>query len=227
MSTFDNFCSDLTIVVQGPWHINLCQSLLQLKRLFPGSQIIWSSFLNDKTYEVPDFVKRVHTTDPGALDRSDYGGRTNCSMRRQVANFAAGLKIANRKYLLKIRSDLYIFDRSIVLLFLECKSKNADFFVVNSESTHKPSVLFPSYCHFGDWVFIGNRRSFDPILSIDVNELRDVEIGEMNYFERFRRSVSRIGNQTTSCEMEIWKPVLKHCMPNLVILKNPLKFQTK
>ena len=216
-SSFSNLCANLSIVVQGPYHSNLPQILLQLQRLFPESQIIWSSFHCDKVSKIPDFVERIHSTDPGALDRSVFGGRINCSIRRQVANFAAGLEIANREYLLKIRSDLYIFDRSIVQMFLSNFANDKCIFVVNSESTHKPSLLYPSFCHFGDWLFIGKREHFTPLLSVDLKKLKDTELNSISRFEKFQRVITGIGYQTTSCEMEIWRPVLSHCLPSLVL----------
>ena len=218
-TAFTNFCANLSIVVQGPSNVALPHSLRQLNRLFPGSQIIWSAFHCDANAEIPDFVERVHSADPGALDRSHVGGKNNCSIRRQVANFAAGLEVADRKFLLKMRSDLYIFDRSIAESFLSHLAKDSFCFLVNSESTHKPSLFYPSFCHFGDWVFIGERKFFTPLLNVNVNTLKDDELDSVGHFEKLQRAISGVGRQTTSCEMEIWKVVLNNCLPDLVFPK--------
>jgi hypothetical protein len=217
--------------VQGPHQKTLYIFLVQLSKLFPSAEIIWSSYKNDSDRHVPKNVKVVFSEDPGPLNRSKFGGKTNCSSRRQIISFAAGLKIASRPIILKLRSDIWLFDRTIFLNYLNYQKSNSNVILVNNESTHRPTFLFPSFCHFGDWLFIGKRELFSEILKIDVENIKDEEINNFGYFMKFIRLATGMNMQTTSCEMEIWKPVIAKLnptfqVPKILFEKSPEIFKT-
>jgi len=101
---------DISIIIQGPLYriprseksVGIFQSLPALRTLFPNSQIIISTWDTEPTEGlIADEI--ILNKDPGAF--KDINATTR-NFNRQIVSTLSGLKVANRKYVLKTRSDL-------------------------------------------------------------------------------------------------------------------------
>lgn len=101
MSKIDS--KELSIVVQGqnvPKHTENC--LKSLRRNFPDAEIIFSTYVKEKVKGL-DYDVLVQSEDPLAYK---FGNIMSNNINRILTTTKAGLEKANRKYCLKIRSDL-------------------------------------------------------------------------------------------------------------------------
>lgn len=110
---------DIAVVVQGPWHPEQTpECLASLRRLMPGARIILSVWRG-----APDFPAHrveadavVLNPDPGGVDlrgllapEIERGTAiTTSNFNRQAASTLAGLRLADRPYALKLRTDMVL-----------------------------------------------------------------------------------------------------------------------
>lgn len=154
---------DISIVVQGNVRPNTHRVLAAARHLFPGAQIVLSTFRTEADDHVtrlyPLFDALVVSEDPGAQPstvRSPTAGPNN--LNRQLVTTQAGLAAATRLYALKLRSDSEIGSRELVDLW-EGQSRR---------DGHEERLLFPSLYtrhpngingypfHVSDWLTFGS-----------------------------------------------------------------------
>lgn len=108
---------DLCFVVSGRFTYKDIQNLHILKKKFPDSQIILSTWKDDfgrlKEEEkdtIADLnLEIVLTKDPNSEVRDVFTGRC-INYIRQISSFTSAIQSINRKYVMKLRSDLYFKD---------------------------------------------------------------------------------------------------------------------
>jgi hypothetical protein len=106
--------TDISVVVQGPLArgkqegIEVC--LDSLRRVLPGAQVIVSTWDSEDTENLGDDLEVVTSPDPGGW--TDFGGY-GYNLTRQLVSTQAGMALANRKFILKLRPDLSLIDTSI------------------------------------------------------------------------------------------------------------------
>lgn len=167
---------DISIVVQGPiikesaYNITCHTTKVICKRfkeLFPKSELILSTWEGS---DVEDIIydKLVMSSDPGAtwFNYGNYELLNNCN--RLIVSTHAGIKAANRKYVLKVRSDLYLFSKSFLKYFYKFSEYNEDLkFVKNriiafsmySIKSHKTSLFtMKRPYHISDWAYFGYKE---------------------------------------------------------------------
>jgi hypothetical protein len=96
---------DISFVVQGPIHpIVTKKCLLSIRRFFPGSKIIVSTWEGSDISEL-EYDLLVFSRDPGAVSYCIGDKIYFNNINRQIVSVINGLKIVNTKYVAKVRSD--------------------------------------------------------------------------------------------------------------------------
>lgn len=115
--------SDISVIVQGPvdWSADewttegfTLSAIDQLKRHLPGAEIILSTWRGEKLDGI-DIDKLVFSEDPGA--QAAWPSFTPNNVNRQIRSTSEGLKIATRKYSLKIRTDMILLGTKFIDLY--------------------------------------------------------------------------------------------------------------
>jgi hypothetical protein len=179
---------DISIVVQGPilkrsiYNItdNLTEmNCLRLKKLFPKSELILSTWEGE---DVKGIVcdKVIFSKDPGAT-WFEYGNDkllNNCN--RLIVSTLNGIRSSTRKYVLKVRSDLFLVSNAFLKYFnkFDLYNKESKFvksriiaFSLNTLYGHR-NKLFTMYrpYHISDWAYFGYREDLLNLYDIDLTK---------------------------------------------------------
>lgn len=149
----------ISIVIQGPllWNkpegIERC--IVSLRHVAPKAEIIVSTWRGENTALLPEDIKTVVSDDPGCFWEHPYRAY---NLNRQLVSTAAGISLASRPYVLKIRSDLALFDRRL----LQIAEAAADAICVAKITItnlylRNPEV-YPLLYHVSDVVQFGRRE---------------------------------------------------------------------
>ena len=168
--------TDISIVVQGPiieessYYITKETTKLvcaRLRDLFPKSEIILSVKEGTAVAGITH-DKVVFTEDPGAtwFDLDDPEFTNSCN--RMIVSTKAGIKAATRKYVLKIRSDLFVLSTSFLEYFYKFPHFDAEYkfvknriiaFCIFTVKAHKgPEFTVKRPYHIGDWAYFGYKE---------------------------------------------------------------------
>lgn len=179
---------DISIVIQGPIlyksKFNTSQEITKLvckraRYLFPHSEIILSTWENENTTNLI-FDKLVLNKDPGAtwFNYENYDLLNNCN--RLIVSTKAGIAAASGKYVLKIRSDLFIISKKFLQYFYKFPyfDKQYQFvknrilaFSIYSIKGHK-TCLFTMQrpFHISDWAYFGYQEDLYDLYDIPLTQ---------------------------------------------------------
>ena len=106
---------DISVVVQGAINSEVTPKCLEsIRKYLPEAEIILSTWEGSDVVRL-DYDKLILNKDPGGADCSRDGkGINNCN--RELVSTFEGLKLANRKYALKIRSDIVFINNKITAI---------------------------------------------------------------------------------------------------------------
>ena len=181
---------DLSILIQGPFfefeNFNSNNNIEILKKVFPESDIIISTWENESRFSKNEKHKIIFNKDPGFVRDQHLNSATSGSnILRQITSVKNGLKEIKSKYTLKIRSDCYFNSNKILNLNLSkfLKNKKYSFLKeriitssVGSLNQLETKILY----HYSDWFNFG--------LTEDLNKLWTnviIEDDDINFFSRF------------------------------------------
>lgn len=226
--------SDISIVVQGPVYISdkgenyterCCRSI---RNIFPDSEIILSTWEGMDTKKI-EFDKLIlsKTLEPTYIVRMDnevYLNTTN----HQIITTLNGVKKAERKYTIKIRSDMYfINDNCLKYMGRFERHGNKEGWRVFIERvlclpTYNPNkgMIYPyNIC---DWFFAGTTIDIQNLFDIPLQDYEDFYIRKN---ELYPRIIDNIGTEQyiwISCLRKNKIPVrLEHaCCAEKEVLKN-------
>ena len=219
---------DLSVVIQGA--VTPCETipcLKSIRKYLPAAQIILSTWKNsdvspyDGLYDI-----LVLNDDPGAVVFETEKQKTN-SLNRILISSRNGIKNAERKYVLRIRSDLVLKNDNILKLSDSFKHRNKssslfknrifayDIFSLkfNSCKDIKQSMLF----HISDWCYLGLRQDLEELFNIP--EVKEPEFSR--YFEFHDKAV------TVIFPTRLWRmsPEQYFTYSNALKVFNNLKFE--
>lgn len=105
---------DISFVIAGRFLSGDISNLSKLRKNFPGSQIILSTWKNDFDKLTPEIIDKINNLvssvvlniDPKSEVRDVYTGRC-INYLRQVSSFCRAVNLINRKYIVKLRSDIF------------------------------------------------------------------------------------------------------------------------
>lgn len=151
--------ADIAIVVQGSIskeYTPFC--LLKLRNIFPKAELILST---QKGCDISEckFDKIVYSSDPGAVVQDEKLQILN-NINRQLITTQAGLSLCTRKYILKIRTDLYLEDSRFLKYYFKYYQKPdhskglGSRILICSYYTRNPRILNTPF-HPSDWIAFG------------------------------------------------------------------------
>ncbi|HRD70099.1 MAG TPA: WavE lipopolysaccharide synthesis family protein [Legionella sp.] len=179
---------DISIVVQGPIikksAFNITDettklACLRLKQLFPQAEIILSTWMGEDVLGIP-YDQVLFNQDPGAtwFNYEDYNLLNNCN--RLIVSTLAGIKAATRKYVFKVRSDLFLVSKNFLSYFYKFPLFNNEYkFVTNriiafslySTTGHKTCLFtMKRPFHISDWAYFGYKEDLLDLFDIPLTE---------------------------------------------------------
>ncbi|MBA2711496.1 MAG: hypothetical protein H0U57_13010 [Tatlockia sp.] len=167
---------DISIVVQGPilkeskFGItnNITKTACQrLRILFPESELILSTWKGENIDDIV-YDKVILNDDPGAtwFNYDDRKHVNNCN--RLIVSTLAGIQSASRKYVLKVRSDLFLISKKFLKHFDTFPLYNEEIKFVKSRILafsmwsirgHKNcAFVMNKPFHISDWAYFGYKE---------------------------------------------------------------------
>ena len=180
---------NISIIIQGIVNIDIIsKSILYLRKIFPQSEIILSTFKGADISRL-DYDVLVLSDDPGAILMSDKMQTYN-NLNRQLVSTQEGLKKATGKYAMKLRSDMILtsdkfldyFDkfqaRSDKYNLFEHKILTSCLFSRLNLKSGKDQDRVPIPFHISDWWMFGLRD--------DLNKyFLDTKLIQEPYFSKY------------------------------------------
>ncbi len=179
---------DISIVVQGPVLGTSIFGMtdevtkvvcLRIKELFPQSELILSTWEGAKTDGIV-YDKLVLSSDPGGVwfDLEDRNFTNNCN--RLIVSTQAGIQAATRKYVLKLRSDLFVLSKSFLNYFdrfphfdkkLKFVKNRIIAFSLDTIKGHKIGdfIQMRPY-HISDWAYFGYKEDLWDLYNVPLTE---------------------------------------------------------
>ncbi len=186
---------DLSVVIQGA--VNPCETipcLKSIRKYLPEAQIILSTWKNSdvSSYEgLYDVL--VLNNDPGAVIFEINGQKVN-NLNRILISSRNGIEKAERKYVLRMRSDLVFKNDNVLKLFDDFKIRNTksslfkqrifayDIFSIKYVSFRK--LKQPLLFHVSDWCYLGLRDDLLEFFNIPAVQEPDFS----RYFEFHKKN---------------------------------------
>ncbi len=176
---------DISVVVQGAINNEITPRCLRSIRTFlPDAEIILSTW-NNSDVENLDYDTLVLNQDPGAVKCDIIDNALN-NQNRQLVSTKAGLKKANRKFILKLRTDFELHSNEFIKYFNRFPIRHKEFNIfkhrvlissIYSRTKGNWIVPYPVLFHPSDFFMFG--------LSVDIKE----------YFEHTRLATEQeLGN---------------------------------
>lgn len=174
---------DLSIVVQGAidWShsarkfatettpiTKMC--LASIRKQFPKAEIILSTWEGSETGGL-HYDKLVLSRDPGSHIFDDSRGRF-LNVNRQIVSAFNGIRRATRKYVLKVRSDMYFINNRALSLLKGDLQRCVEYkvsrhrVIITNISTVNPAKAYQCPFHACDWFFLGTKEDLIDIFDI-------------------------------------------------------------
>jgi hypothetical protein len=179
---------NITFVVQGV--LNNTQLLINdIRRYFPGSQIIVSTWFTD-VIDIQKYDKLVLSEDPGGFKNQHSYQNVN----RQIVSSAKGLESVKTEYCVKIRSDMRIVSDNLFSIFDTANKlkrpnivKNKNWVICCNLTSYNIDVVAKPF-NICDWIFAGNTK--------DILNFFDINYYPQEYFEYFEFAPNIYGDFT-------------------------------
>lgn len=185
--------SDITFVVQGViCEINTKKTIDSIKKYFPSSQIILSTWEGSETaqYNVSEVVLNK---DPGGFYSDKRIQKAPNNINRQITSTINGLKQVKTKYAFKIRTDFELTGNNFLKFFDNFNVCNSEYKFFNhkviacnlSTCNSRKKDKF-AYCfHISDFAFFGLTEDLIDLFDIPLVDIDDKIFVEKGYFSRF------------------------------------------
>ena len=166
---------DVSVVVQGAISPQFTSNCLKSIRTFlPQAEIILSSWQGSEIKDL-DFDKIILSRDVGGnICSRDKKGVNNCN--REIVSTFAGIKLASRKYILKLRTDIILKNNNILRLCFEELKRDAFYSFTKNRIVvcsiysrlfaKKDNKIFPILFHPSDWIYFGLKEDIYDVFDI-------------------------------------------------------------
>jgi hypothetical protein len=183
---------DIAVVVQGAIdEKETAKCLKSIRRYLPDAEIILSTWEGSSIGNLEFDILKLNK-DPGAELLETTRNRTIYNnMNRQLLSTQEGLKLATRKFALKLRSDLILSSNKFLMYFNEftCRTENYKLFErkiitptlftrFNFHNRQRKTRLLMPF-HISDWWLLGLKKDLDTYFA-DTQLVK--EPGFTNYF---------------------------------------------
>lgn len=173
--------SDFSVIIQGPVlgkpndedEKQLTKKCIEsIKNLLPDSEIIISTWINSDVSHL-NYDKIVFNEDPGAISYNDDNLKNRFNNNnRQIVSTNSGLKVASRKFSMKIRGDCKLSHNGFIdFLYKYTNRGKYSFFdqrIITSTVFSLNSRKIPVLFHVSDIFQVG--------LTSDMKQLWDIDI---------------------------------------------------
>ncbi|MBE5827898.1 MAG: hypothetical protein E7305_00380 [Butyrivibrio sp.] len=178
---------EISVVIQGKVdQKNINRLIHSIREKLPEAELIVATWKNDNLNFYIDCDQLVLLKDPGAASMS-VDGTGAYNINRLLYSTVEGINRANRKYILKIRSDLLLKDVGFLKNFDSYNKRD----ISHSLARHKIAIcslycmkcesekgfVHPTPYHISDWACFG--------LSDDIKDLFDIPLVNIEYFARY------------------------------------------
>lgn len=106
---------EISVVIQGPVRSETADCMKSVRRVLPNAEIIFSTW-KDENIDKLSFDKLVVSNPPPVYVQHIRSGHLN-NLNRLIRSTKAGIAIADRPFVLKIRSDLLLDNNSFLKSF--------------------------------------------------------------------------------------------------------------
>jgi len=170
---------EISVVVQGPIVDDpispdreklTSRCLKNIRKFLPGAEIILSTW-KDSNLDGLEYDIVVENDDPGSYYRNDFFKVLN-NVNRQIVSTKNGIFKANKKYVLKLRSDVILESANFLKYFAKYKKKSDQFNILKERVlactffSRNPRWLRPYPFHPSDLVFFGLKEDLVNIWDI-------------------------------------------------------------
>lgn len=161
-------CQDITFVVCGI----VCQTtslcIKSIKRNFPESKIILSTWIDSDISSI-EVDKVLYCRDPGDYEIDTSG--VNANLYRMLDSVAIGMSHVETSHAVRIRTDFYFRNRNLLKLKLEpVQSKNFKVFnkrIIALNLYFRNPSFYPCLYHIGDMFHYGLTSDLKKLWSLD------------------------------------------------------------
>lgn len=173
--------SEISVVIQGPIYGNkhdteenkftkICCA--RVRELLPSAEIIISTWENSDVEEL-EFDQLLLNKDPGGILMRLHGVERMNNTNRMILSTYNGVKVATRKYTIKLRSDMYLENLNFLEKFMEYP-------ITEEKSLVKERIIsLSSNCPYrGEKLLFGISDWFEFGYTEDVLRLWDVPLQE-------------------------------------------------
>jgi hypothetical protein len=180
---------DLTFVIQGPIinqaNLPVTENLIKdVKKFFPGSAIILSTWDYEDTNSFEEFVPVVKSPDPGGQIGWLTSGTIN-NVNRQIVSTYTGLQNVKSKYGVKLRSDMSIKNNKILhqlnsrvnRLQISDWDVLTELVLITNVTSYNPRFLRRRIHHPCDWFYAG--------LTTDLMQIWNIPLMPQEWFTWF------------------------------------------
>lgn len=203
---------DISVVVQGPLLTETIECLSSIRRLLPEAEIIFSTWRGVNTNDLP-VDKLVISEMPEAYSQKLRKNVPN-NLNRLIRSTKAGVSVAERAYILKIRSDL-ILDNTQFLVTYEkfCARGPRRIFshrilvptIFSRVSYRGVSTPF----HISDWAAFGRREDIQAFF-LHVTEVKEPEFTQYFLKENKRSPFGSVLVRMTPEQYITWMAFRNH-----------------
>lgn len=150
--------ADISVVVQGPVRPETAECLRSIRRWLAKSEIIFSTWIGEKTEDL--IYDKLITTEIPPAYKQDLSGNFINNLNRMIRSTKAGVEVAQRKHLLKIRSDLILDNVNFINTFENYpasgpRSVFSRKIVVPLFYSRTSFKGYPTPFHISDWAAFG------------------------------------------------------------------------
>lgn len=151
---------DISVVIQGAIDCEANKSKCQkacesVRQVLPGAEIILSTWKGSDTKGLT-YDKLILNQDPGEI-ASFYDGKagdkTKNNINRQIVSTKNGIKAANRKYVMKLRSDSRLYSQKFLKYYEWVNSINEDSRLLVFEPRNPYGYYNDRFCICDFWFF--------------------------------------------------------------------------
>ena len=196
---------DISVIVQGEFDSNLTTLCVEsIKKYLPHSEIIISTWKNREVDNSKLQVdKIIYSEDPGAYPFIIGNEKPN-NINRMILSTKAGLNVASKKYVLKLRSDLELKNLKFLKFFFKYKRRNKYslfdekilcglIYSLRFEIRNDRKIFMPF--HISDWWYFGKIEDLKKLYSCPL-------VKEPEFSSYFNNSKNLIAGKTRKMSPE-------------------------
>jgi hypothetical protein len=179
------FDEDITFVIQGPLGKYINKSVFSIRKYYPKSSIIISTWENENFDNVANCndIEFVVSKDPGAVSDHVNGSKKD-NVNRQIISTSAGLKLVKTKYTVKTRPDIVFKNSALIKYYNKHSQKQIKLFsesiLVPNYNVKNPDLISIIF-HPSDLLILGPTIDIKNYFNIPLRQKKDSQLMKSNF----------------------------------------------